>query len=98
MKNKDTSSEWKDFLQLLLSLDSENLIDEFCDYIFTLSEKDTLKWRCALTKELLLGGIPQREISQKLNISISKITSGSNALKIISPDLKEHLVSFFSNQ
>ena len=48
--------------------------------LFTPAERDTLRLRWVLLK-MLKDGIPQREISSRLGISLCKITRGSKLLK-----------------
>lgn len=79
---------WDDFLALCQGADSKEVLDELCGLLFTLEEKEQLALRVELVKELLKGEKTQREISRELNISIAKITRGSNALKTASDQLK----------
>ena len=82
---------WRDFLTLIRSTDSTDLFSELCALMFTLEEKEQIALRVELVKELLKGEKTQRQISQDLNISIAKITRGSNALKTVSGELKAHI-------
>ena len=82
---------WRDFLTLMRATDSADLFSELCDLLFTLEEKEQIALRVELVKELLKGDKTQRQISQDLNISIAKITRGSNALKTVSDALKTHI-------
>ena len=82
---------WRGFIQLCLLSANKERLDELFGLFLTLEEKEVLALRFLLIKDLLEGRLSQREISQKRKISISKITRGSNALKIIKPSLKEFL-------
>lgn len=82
------SKGWDDFLALCQGAESKAILNELCDLLFTLEEKQQLALRVELVKELLHGEKTQREISRDLNISIAKITRGSNALKTASDQLK----------
>ena len=82
------SKGWDDFLALWQGAGSKAMLSELCDLLFTLEEKQQLALRVELVKELLKGEKTQREISRDLNISIAKITRGSNALKTTSDQLK----------
>jgi len=55
---------------------------------FTIEEKETLSSRYLIIKALLQGDETQREIADIHKVSIAQITRGSNALKLISPELK----------
>jgi TrpR family trp operon transcriptional repressor len=60
-------------------------------FLFTAEERSSLETRCLIIKALLDQKRTQREISEDLNVSIAKITRGSNELKRISPKLREYL-------
>lgn len=91
MKHKELA----DFVNLCRSTQDEKLLLELLDLLFTPEEKDSLKTRCLIIKALLKADKPQRQISEELNVSIAKITRGSNELKRISSRLKTHLENFF---
>ena len=57
------------------------------DLFFTPEEKDNLALRYLIIQELLQDEKSQREMAKNLNVSIAKITRGSNELKRISPKL-----------
>lgn len=72
---------------------SEKDLEELFDLFFTLEEKELLASRYVIIKALLEGKLTQREIAGSCHVSISQITRGSNALKIIDPKLKIFLES-----
>jgi TrpR family transcriptional regulator, trp operon repressor len=83
---------WWRFLDLCLeSVDSKEL-NELLRYILTPSEREEIASRYLITKELVKGKLTQRQISETLEVSIAKITRGSNSLKEISPSLRSFLV------
>lgn len=82
---------WRGFIKLCASSVEEGKLEELFELFLTLEEKDALALRFLLIKDLLEGDRSQREISQGRKISISKITRGSNALKMIKPSFKEFL-------
>lgn len=89
----DMSSEdgWRAFLELCGKFQKKEELEELFDLFFTLEEKEALSKRHSLVKALLDEKMTQREISEAMRVSISKITRGSNALKIISKQLREAL-------
>jgi TrpR family trp operon transcriptional repressor len=89
MKKDSTEEGWWRFLKLCTQLKTPEQFNELLDLFLTIEEREALALRYLLIKKLLEGKRTQREISADLQISISKITRGSNALKIISNDLKE---------
>ena len=82
---------WTLFLKLCRDVDSPQTLKNFFDFIFTPEERLSLAGRIELVQELMKGEKSQRDISKKLNISIAKITRGSNALKTIHPSLLKWL-------
>ncbi|PCI95357.1 trp operon repressor [Candidatus Aerophobetes bacterium] len=85
------SGIWKTFLALCSSSSDMEKLDEFFELIFTKEEHETIEKRLIVIRNLLDEKITQREISRQYKVSISSITRGSNALKIVSDELKESL-------
>lgn len=82
---------WQEFLKLCTQMKSAEEFYEFFNLFLTIEEKETLASRFLIVKSMLEGELTQREISEKHKVSIAQITRGSNALKIISPELKKKL-------
>ena len=92
MSNESSSEEgWQAFIELCGFFKKKEELEELFDLFFTLEEKEDMAKRFTILKALLDEELTQREIAEKLGVSISKITRGSNALKIISRDLREAL-------
>ena len=86
-----TEDEWRGFLKFCLKLKDTKDFEECFDLLFTLEEKEDLAKRIQVIRSLLEEKKTQREIAKEFNVSIFKITRGSNALKIVSNRLKEFL-------
>lgn len=82
---------WQGFLELCSKIKTPEKMKEAFDLFLTLEEKETLAARYLIIKALVDGKLPQREIAAELKVSIAQITRGSNALKIISPELRQIL-------
>lgn len=82
---------WDYFLTLCASATDKKQLNELLEFFLTPQEKESLKTRCLIVKALLEETKTQREISAEHEVSIAKITRGSNELKRISPELKEYL-------
>jgi TrpR family trp operon transcriptional repressor len=82
---------WQYFLELCAATDDHALLSELFDLLLTPEEKSGMETRCLIVKALLEQEKPQRQISDELQVSIAKITRGSNELKHISPQLKAYL-------
>lgn len=96
MKEKESEqgeSGWSGLLRIFSEAEDTERTEELLNLFFTLSEKEALVQRYNLVKALLEEKRTQREISQELGISISKITAGSKALKVISGKMKAYLTT-----
>lgn len=82
---------WWRFLALCLECDTPEQLDAFFTFILTSEEREDLASRYLLVKELVGGQKTQRQIAEDLGVSISKITRGSNALKILNNETREWL-------
>ena len=85
---------WKMFLDLCLETKESSRLEELLSLFLTIEEKEHLSSRMQIIKALLSEKLSQREISDEMNVSISQITRGSNALKIISDDLLKFLENY----
>jgi TrpR family trp operon transcriptional repressor len=84
---------WQDFIKLCAKIHSPEELGELFDLFLTIEEKETLASRYLIIKALVEGDLTQREIAEKCKVSIAQITRGSNALKIISQELRNLLKS-----
>lgn len=91
MRTETTGDGWQAFIELCGKFSTPKELKELFDLFLTLEEKDTLSKRYTLVKALLEGELTQREIAEQMDVSIAKITRGSNALKLISKRLREAL-------
>jgi TrpR family trp operon transcriptional repressor len=89
---------WKIFLDLCLEAKNRVRIEELFNLFLTIEEKEHLSSRMQIIKALLVQKRSQREISDEIKVSISQITRGSNALKVISNDLLEFLKSYVEKE
>jgi TrpR family trp operon transcriptional repressor len=83
-KNK---AGWKGFIELCLASPEEKALRTLFDLFLTQEEKENLATRYLIVKELMKEEKPQRQIAKDLEVSIAKITRGSNELKRINPKL-----------
>jgi TrpR family trp operon transcriptional repressor len=85
---------WRMFLDLCLKTKKSSRLEELFNLFLTIEEKEHLSSRMQIIKALLSKKSSQREISDEMKVSISQITRGSNALKIISNDLLKFLENY----
>jgi TrpR family transcriptional regulator, trp operon repressor len=76
--------------QLLSQLD-KNQLSFFLDFFLTEQEKSAISDRVKLTELLIENKLSQRDIAKKNQISIAKITRGSNVLKSLSAKQRQAL-------
>lgn len=70
----------KEISNILSVTDDQKIIEKFLICLLTPKEIDEISLRWELVK-LLNEGMPQRKISEKLGVSLCKITRGSRELK-----------------
>lgn len=85
------NNTWKSFLTLCLKTQNTHELSQLFDCFLTIEERNDIADRYLIIKALLDEKLTQREISKKLNVSIAKITRGSNALKSIDSKTKRFL-------
>ena len=85
------SDGWRGFLELCLEAKGPKELDELFWLFLTPEEKEAIKGRYLIVKELLKGEKSQREMAKDLGVSIAKITRGSNFLKMLNKDLRRRL-------
>lgn len=91
--NQRAKKGWRGMLQLLLAAQSSQELDKLFQLFLTEEERDDLAGRYLIVQALLKGEKPQREIAEDLQVSISKITRGSNGLKRIDSQLRTFMQS-----
>jgi len=82
---------WQEFLNLCCKVQTPKDLENLLNLFLTLEEKELLASRCLIIKALSEEKLTQREIAEEYHVSISQITRGSNALKIIDRKLKKFL-------
>ena len=90
MSNEQEDGWWR-FLRLCLEVDTPEQLDEFFTFFLTNEERCDLASRFLLVRELIKGEKTQRQIAEDLEVSISKITRGSNAMKLLDTETREWL-------
>lgn len=79
------------FVELLSSAKDKQAILLLLEVFLTPEEKDDLATRYLIVRELLQSKKTQRQIAKDLNVSIAKITRGSNELKRANRKILEYL-------
>ena len=83
--------DWRRFLALTGRIKNPEKLGEYFDLFLTFEEREALAKRYLIIKGLLEGEKNQRDMSRDFEVSISKITRGSNSLKTISEELRAFL-------
>ena len=79
------------FVTLCLKTNNKNNFALLLELFLTAEEKTDLAMRYLIVKELIKGEKTQRQIAKDLNVSIAKITRGSNELKRMNPQFLLYL-------
>lgn len=82
---------WQGFVELCQQTKDEKTLSHLFNLLLTPEEKENIAMRCLVIRELLLQQKTQREIARHLNVSIAKITRGSNELKRMKAPYVEYL-------
>lgn len=88
----ETLEGWREFVRFCAQEKDRQTLEDFFALFLTYEERVDLAKRILIVQELLRGSLTQRELAEKFGVSISKITRGSNALKIADPKLKNLLI------
>lgn len=86
---------WQKFIALCTGIKEEKNLMSFFDLVLTPEEKESISMRCLIIRDLLAREATQREIAKNLNVSIAKITRGSNELKRLKKPFTEYLKKIF---
>lgn len=84
---------WRRFLNLCLQANDRDELDALMVAVLTPTERTEIAYRTLIFKELLQGKLSQRDIAEKLPVSIAKVTRGSNMLKTLGPKVRSLLAS-----
>ena len=84
-------SRWQSLVQVIAQENKVESIDLLLDILLTFTEKQDIVKRMQIIELIIDGEITQREISKQYNISIGKITRGSNAIKELNDEKKQLL-------
>lgn len=88
-----TEDGWLAFVQLCSELKTADEINELFNLFFTIEERKDVADRYLIVKSLLSGKQTQREMAHDLQVSIAKITRGSNSLKMLGENFRNFLLS-----
>lgn len=91
MSEYSEETGWRQFLALCLRAGTAENLDKIMELYLTQEEREAVAGRYLIVRELLKGELTQRDMAQKLQVSIAKITRGSNGLKIIDDELTQLL-------
>ncbi len=86
---------WNRFLEQCLSCKKAKELEALFSLFLTFEEREMISSRAIILEQLLENKRSQREIAEHFDVSIAQITRGSNALKSISPQYKEKIISYF---
>lgn len=82
------NNNWHDLIQLFSAVDDAPSIEKLLQVLFTHDERNDMAKRVQIIRGLLKGDKTQRQLAHELNVSIAKITRGSNALKSVDDEVR----------
>lgn len=77
----------KELAKVITLIDDQKLAEAFLRNILTPADLEEISVRLQIFK-LLFKGIPQREVAEKLGVSIGTVSRGSRELKYGEPGVK----------
>lgn len=86
-----TADGWQQLLTWCEKVNNTEQLSSLLELLLTHDEKVDISKRCLIIRELLANEQNQREIAKNLNVSIAKITRGSNELKRMDAKLLEFI-------
>ena len=88
MYSSTSEHDWEKFLEKYVKID--NLEDEkvFLNAVLTYSERQEIQKRVRIFEELFKNQLTQKDIAEKLNVSIANVTRGVNVIRSLDYDLK----------
>lgn len=87
----DTQDGWQQLLTWCQNTQDTEQLSSLLRLLLTPEEQDDIGKRCLIIRELLAKNMSQREIAKNLNVSIAKITRGSNELKRMDKSLLQFI-------
>lgn len=93
MKTDTLDAGWQKFIDLCVNSKDKSKLESLLKFFLTFEEQEQIAGRIILVQELLKGEKTQREIAKDFDISIAKITRGSNMLKTIDTETRDYLLS-----
>jgi len=95
-ENAEIQDDWNSLVELFAQVDDRHTMERLFLLFLTINEREYLVGRYRIVRALLTSNLTQREIAENLQVSIAKITSGSNELKRTARELKQLLIDFAS--
>jgi TrpR family trp operon transcriptional repressor len=76
----NVTSDFKKLVKLLVSINSEEEMENLLVGLFTPKEREELPIRIQIIK-MLKQGIPQHQIAEELGVGVATVTRGSKEIK-----------------
>lgn len=92
MKQASGEDGWWRFLDACAELKTAKEMNDLFNLLLTIEERKDVADRYLIVRDLLKGDKTQREMAEDLQVSIAKITRGSNSLKTIGENLRNFLM------
>lgn len=93
MKQTNEGDGWWQFIKLCTHTKQQEELNNLLNLFLTIEERKNVADRYLIIHDLLAGKKTQREIAGDRQVSIAKITRGSNGLKLIGERLRNFLIA-----
>lgn len=93
MSDTPKYSSQEEIFKLMEKATEQGKLEEFLRVLLTQDELDALIPRVNIFRELLIGKMSQRQLSQMLGVGVATITRGSNELKRQPQETKDWLLN-----
>lgn len=88
---------WDKFIALCAAISDQRQLEAILKVFLTSEEQKAISTRTLIIEELCKNTLSQRDMAAALQVSIAKITRGSNFLKTVDPALKDFIQQQLAN-
>jgi TrpR family transcriptional regulator, trp operon repressor len=89
---------WQGFVDMCFNCKNEETLQAMFSLFLTVEEKVDIARRFLIVRELIKADKTQRDIAKSLDVSIAKITRGSNEIKRLEQKWVDYLKKLYKNK
>jgi TrpR family trp operon transcriptional repressor len=88
---------WRGFIDMCVKSPDEKALEAMLELFLTPEERNDIARRYLIVQALIKAAKTQRDIAKTLDVSIAKITRGSNELKRMEKKWHAYLTTYFND-